>query len=212
MTTKRILLVRHGQTDWNLEERWQGSIDVPLNEVGLKQAQSLATHLRDGPITAIYSSDLKRAHQTASAVAAVKGLPVHGDPRLREIHLGDFQGLTHTELVARFPQEMTLMRQNYMEFVFPGGESRRAMQNRAYEALASIVERETGPEILVVSHGGTIRVLLLKLFEDDEKISRLSISNTSITVLETDGERWTLVEAMTTPHLEKMHRNDIDTL
>jgi broad specificity phosphatase PhoE len=212
MVTKRILLIRHGQTDWNMEGRWQGTIDQPLNAEGLEQARILADHLEHRPITAVYSSDLQRAYRTALPLAERKGLTVQTDTRLRELNLGAFQGLTHAEISARYPAEMAAMREDYMGFVVPGGESRYAMQVRAMEALDEIVAREPDGEIAVVTHGGTIRVILLKLLGNESQIARMAIGNTSITVLETDGRNWSLLESTAAPHLDHMRRTDVDGL
>ena len=102
MTT--ILLVRHGETDWNLERRWQGHIDRPLNDVGRAQARALADRLDSEPFAAVYSSDLARARETAEIVAAAHGLPVHLDPRLREADVGEWSGLTADEIERRYPE------------------------------------------------------------------------------------------------------------
>lgn len=200
---KRILLIRHGQTDWNLEERWQGSTDVPLNAQGIEQAHIVARTLSKQRITAVYSSDLIRAKLTADVIAAAHGLTVHADPRWRELHLGVFQGLTYHEISARYPEEVEKMRTDYMGYIMPQGESRRAMQIRTYEALLDIVAREPdGSTSVVVSHGGTIRVILLRLFAESA-VEKRSLSNTSVTTIETDndGQSWTLVKFADTSHL-----------
>jgi 2,3-bisphosphoglycerate-dependent phosphoglycerate mutase len=209
---KRILLIRHGQTDWNMEGRWQGTVDIPLNAEGQMQARVLADHLAEWPITAVYSSDLQRAYETACVLAERKGLTVQQDARLRELNLGAFQGLTHAEISARYPAEMVAMREDYMGFVVPDGESRRAMQGRAIEALNEIVAREPDGDIAIVTHGGTIRVILLKLLSDDPSVARMAIGNTSITLLETDGQTWRLLQETATPHLDHMRRTDVDGL
>ena len=196
---KRILLIRHGQTDWNIEGRWQGHLDVPLNAEGLEQAAALAKYLRGRPITAIYSSDLKRARTTAEAIADALALTVHDDPRWRELNLGIFQGMTTSEINGKYPEEARKMREDYLDYRIPTGETRRAMQNRAYEAYCEVVTQEEGPEIAIVSHGGTIRVLIMKLFDD--AFAHTSVHNTSISIIETDGESHRLLEAAVTPHL-----------
>ncbi len=198
---KRILLIRHGQTDWNSEGRWQGHIDIPLNTNGLEQAQALALHLKDHPITAIYSSDLLRARQTAAPIAQALGLTVQADARLRELNLGSFQGLTNAEISSQYPQQAAQMREDYLGFPFPEGESRRTMQQRALATFREIVAKEPGPEIAIVTHGGTIRVLLMALFERRDDIRRISLYNTSICTIEMEGERVYLSEAAATPHL-----------
>jgi len=198
---KRILLIRHGQTDWNLEQRWQGHLDVPLNEAGQAQVRRLADHLRERTITAVYSSDLTRAQMTAAQIAEVHGLTVKPDPRWRELNLGVFQGMTTSEINGKYPDEARQMRQDYLGYVIPTGEPRRAMQERAYAAYRDIIAREPGPEIAVITHGGTIRVLLLNLFDIDDAMRRMSVKNTSITTIEVNGDRARLIEAAATPHL-----------
>ena len=196
---KRILLIRHGQTDWNAEGRWQGQLQVPLNDTGLAQAQLLADFLRDHAITAVYSSDLSRAHTTAACVAGAFQLRVKADVRWRELHLGVLQGLTTSEINTRHAEVMTGMRDDYLDYAIPEGETRRAMQDRAYAAFLEIAASEPGPEIAIVSHGGTIRVVLMKLFGDS--ILQKSVRNTSISIIETDGEQHRLLETAITPHL-----------
>jgi alpha-ribazole phosphatase len=203
---KRVLLIRHGQTDWNVQGRWQGTIQVPLNAVGIEQAHALAAHLKDRPISAIFSSDLIRASQTANILGEAVKVEVQEDPRWRELNLGVFQGLTYPEINSRYPKEFSESQANYMGYIVPQGESRQMMQDRAYEAFTEIIEREKGEEIAVVSHGGTIRILLLKLFgADHDAIMKTSVQNTSVTVVETDGITHQLLQAAATHHLEAHH-------
>jgi broad specificity phosphatase PhoE len=142
-----ILLARHGETQWNLERRWQGWADPPLNETGRDQARALAAQLRDTPFDAVYTSDLKRAHETAEIVAAPHGVPVVADPALREIDVGSFSGLTHTEVLERFGGERT------------DGETREQHQTRVLAAVERIARLHPGQRILIVTHGGTMRAL-----------------------------------------------------
>ncbi len=196
---KRILLIRHGQTDWNVEGRWQGHLDPPLNATGIEQAHALAEHLRGRPISAVYSSDLARARMTAGQIAEALGLPVQEDVRWRELNLGVFQGLTTSEINSRYPEEARQLRENYLDFAPPEGETRRAMQDRALAAYEDILAHETGAETAIVSHGGTIRIVLLKFFGDE--ILHRAVHNTSISIIETDGKTQKLIEVAVTPHL-----------
>ena len=139
MTT--LLLVRHGETDWNAERRWQGHADVPLNEHGRAQARDLAGRLATERVDAIYSSDLGRARETAEIVAARVGLSVVVDPDLREIDVGTREGLTGPEVDGR-PWD---------------GESKEAHTERTLRALLRIAERHPGAHVVVVGHGGTLR-------------------------------------------------------
>lgn len=213
LTKKRILIIRHGQTDWNAAGRWQGMAQIPLNQVGIAQADALAEHLKDRPITAVYTSDLSRAKETADRIAERHQLSPHADPRWRELNMGAFQGLTYAEIVAKYPEEARSMKQDYMGFSAPEGETRRQLQSRVYEAYLDIVKQEKGPEIAVVTHGGTIRVLLLKLFEGHEE-ANVPIENTSITIIETDGIEHHLIGAASVEHLseqrpESVQKDDI---
>lgn len=215
--SKRIILIRHGQTDWNHQRRWQGGADIPLNEEGIAQAEALADYLHETgeQIDVIVASDLKRAYATAQAIANKLGLTIETDPRLREIAVGAFEGLTGTEVQAQYADEYRRMREDYLNFVFPGGESRLAMQTRAYEALSAVLERmnsermngerlnvDTGAKTAaVVTHGGVIAMLLAKLFPNEEEISAKPIHNTSITTVKYGPEGWTLETLAITPHL-----------
>ncbi len=140
MTT--LLLVRHGETDWNADGRLQGQTDRPLNDFGRRQAQQLAEDLGAEELEAIYSSDLARARETAEIVGEQLGLPVTLDPDLREKDWGNWEGLTPVE-------------RDRVEFV---GETTEAHQERTLRALRRIAERHAGDRpVLVVTHGGSLR-------------------------------------------------------
>ena len=152
MTT--LLLARHGETDWNSERRWQGHADRPLNDRGREQARELAASL-DGTVDAIYSSDLLRASETAEIVGAALGLPVAVDPGLREVDVGEWSGLVHTEIESRYPEGFARWRQGMHGW--EDGESYDEMGVRVVGALLAIAARHPGETVLVVSHGGAIR-------------------------------------------------------
>jgi broad specificity phosphatase PhoE len=147
-----ILLVRHGQTDWNLSRRLQGHTDLPLNERGREQARVLAAELAEEPIDAVYSSDLVRAHETARIVAERHGLDVTAIDDLRERHFGTWEGLSDDEIQTRFPEAAA--------GVWGDGETREAMARRVFDALQRIADTHPGGHVLVVSHGGPLRVVL----------------------------------------------------
>jgi broad specificity phosphatase PhoE len=200
-SVERVLLVRHGVTDWNQSGRWQGFEPVALNEEGWSQARRLANYLRGSSISAIYSSDLPRAWQTATSVGDVLGVTPQADVAWREFNLGIFQGLTREESAQKYPDEWELFRRDYWDYLIPGGESRRDLQQRIVRAWERLVDRETNSDVLVVSHGGAIKMLLLRLFADHPEIDSVHISNTSITTLERGRHGWHLVELAVTPHL-----------
>jgi broad specificity phosphatase PhoE len=143
-----ILLARHGETDWNRDGRFQGWADPPLNETGRGQAQALAIQLADVPIDAVFSSDLRRAHETALIVAEPHGIPVVVDQGLREIDVGSWSGLTRTEIEERFPGAE-----------HHDGETREEHLARVLAAVERIACARPGDRILIVSHGGSLRTL-----------------------------------------------------
>ena len=123
------------------------------------------------------------------------------DIRWREFNLGIFQGHTREVIQSRFKDEWKAFHANYWDYAVPGGESRRAFQDRVYDAWQDVITQSPGPEVVVVSHGGSIKHLLFKLFEDDPSIHELHIENTSVTTLEPNGKGWKLTEAGAVPHL-----------
>jgi broad specificity phosphatase PhoE len=198
---ERVLLVRHGQTDWNVDGRWQGVLPVGLNAEGWSQARALAEQLRGRSIGAIYSSDLPRAFETATVVGSVVGLVPHTDIRLREFSLGVFQGLTREQIEDRYPTEWQAFRSDYWNYTVPQGESRRALQRRVQQAFTAITTQTAGKEVVLVSHGGSIRMLLLALFANDAALSDVHIENTSVTTLERNGDSWRLAGVADISHL-----------
>ncbi len=203
---QRVLLIRHGQTDWNIEGRWQGILPVALNAEGRAQAQALADHLRDRPIRRIVSSDLPRAFETASALGRSVGVAPEPDVRWREFNLGIFQGLTRDEITARYAAEWEAFHADYWDYRIPGGESRRAAQSRIFAGWQELVEQTGAEEAAAVSHGGVIKLLLLKLFRDDPTIRDLHLENTSVTYIERDAGGWRLAQAARTDHLRPASR------
>jgi broad specificity phosphatase PhoE len=143
-----ILLARHGETEWNREGRWQGWADPPLNDTGRAQARDLAASLSRTPFDAVYSSDLRRAHETAEIVAAPHGVPVVVDRDLREIDIGSWSGLTRGEIEERFPDGRR-----------PDGETREQHAARVLAAVERIARGNPDGRILIVTHGGTLRTL-----------------------------------------------------
>lgn len=204
MQASRVWLIRHGQTNWNTQHRWQGHVPTPLNARGLIQAEQLGEHLKGESIHAVYSSDLPRAYQTAEAIAAPHRLQPIADERLREINVGVFQGLFPDEIEAYYPQEITAWRTEDFDYAPPNGESRRAMQDRAVAAFHDLAQRHHNESIAIVSHGGTLRLILRKLFEQNPAIgSRIPIPNTSYTVLDWADDAWHLTTLTAVDHLSE---------
>jgi len=158
--TTTLVLVRHGETDWNHERRSQGHTDVPLNDTGLRQSAAAAHALAGQHFDALYSSDLARAMQTAQAIAAATGLSIVPDARLRERPLGVMQGLTTEEFAARHPPEHRLFYTGAADWVIPEGESQQQAYDRVVQACHEYALRHIGGRVLVVTHGGCIGYLL----------------------------------------------------
>jgi len=182
-----ILLIRHGETDWNASGRWQGQSDVPLNENGIVQANLLAKRLSTWPIRAIYCSDLKRAAKTASILGDALGLEPVSDIAWRERNGGDFEGLTGSQLneMAAFQKLRSV--KNWKP---PNGESNLQVAVRAQEAFDKIINNHADQMVAVVSHGGTIISLLSQVLgmpPGDRARIRVS-RNTGFSIVEV-GER-----------------------
>ena len=160
----RLLLLRHGATDWNLQGRCQGATDLELNETGIRQAQEIAAHLSGQSIRAIYSSDLKRAVQTAYFIGQPHGLEVAIEASLRELDHGALEGLTFAEIRAGFPDFIEQWRDQPAEAAVPGGERLIEVDARAWDGVNHIVRRHKPEETLViVSHNFPILAILCRI-------------------------------------------------
>jgi probable phosphoglycerate mutase len=155
----RLLLIRHGETDWNTEGRIQGFRDIALSERGLRQAAVLARHLAGHPIDAVYSSDLARAIATATPLAATVGVAVRIDARLKERGFGLFEGSTYAEAEAKWPHEYAIWRQRDPGHAVPGGESFRDARVRVMACLDEIAHRHAGQTVAIVTHGGVLDIV-----------------------------------------------------
>jgi 2,3-bisphosphoglycerate-dependent phosphoglycerate mutase len=152
----RLLLARHGETEWNRTGRFQGHADPPLSEIGRRQAADLAEALAADGIGAIYTSDLLRASETAEVVATRLGLGVVEDSGLREIDVGSWSGLTRDEIAARFPDGFERWQRGELGH---DGETREQLTDRVVAAVERIARAHAGETVLVVTHGGAIRAL-----------------------------------------------------
>jgi broad specificity phosphatase PhoE len=159
---KRFCLVRHGQTDWNLEGRYQGQSDVPLNAIGKVEAQTLAKALKGKPFVALYSSDLNRASETAEIIAKVLKLPVALDPRFREINQGDWEGQLVDMIKAHYKNMWRERTTDPADFSPPGGESVAEVARRVLAAMDDIAHLHPTGCILIVSHGLALATIICK--------------------------------------------------
>jgi len=158
MTRTLICLARHGETNWNLERRFQGQLDIALNYKGRLQAQALVRELSGVHFDHIYSSDLRRAVATAAPHAEARGLKIHERPDLREKHDGLWHGLTHADVEARYPEEYQHYLARRADYAAPGGESLMRFAARVRAALTKIAQAHPGETLLVVAHAGVLDI------------------------------------------------------
>jgi broad specificity phosphatase PhoE len=159
----KVVFARHGATDWNVEQRFLGHTDLPLNELGRSQAKELGYGIANFTFDAIYSSDLRRAYDTATLAQEViyektgKHHSITTDSRLREIHFGSIEGLTYEEAAAQYPEKMNQWYQRAESMPPPGGEeSLTQVRDRVITFMNELALKNYG-QVLIVSHGGAIR-------------------------------------------------------
>ncbi|MEU6211927.1 histidine phosphatase family protein [Streptomyces sp. NPDC089922] len=193
---RKIVLWRHGQTSWNLERRFQGSTDIELTETGLAQARRSARLLASLKPDAIVASDLKRAAATAAELAAVTGLPVTHDAALRETYAGEWQGLTHEEIVEKYGEQYAAWKRGE-PVRRGGGELETEVADRAAPVVLDHTGRlPRGGTLVVVSHGGTIRTTIGRLLGLEARSweSLGGLSNCCWSVLGEGARGWRLLE------------------
>ena len=195
--SKRLIIMRHGQTDWNVENRFQGHTDIPLNAVGRAQVARAASILGTQEIDHIISSDLQRAFDTAAAVAAVKRLKVVADPQLRETHCGSWEGRTGPDIEAS--DGANLARWFDGEDIPAGGDGERRSEvvKRMMQAIEQgLAECATGQTLLVVTHGGAARGAIGALLglAINDWVAIGGLANASWSVVEERNARWRLIE------------------
>jgi probable phosphoglycerate mutase len=198
-----LLLVRHGQSTWNSEHRIQGQLDPPLSEEGRRQAMRVGRRLAQRRFVGFYSSDLKRALETASAIGAVTGGSPTPTAGLREIFLGGWEGLNTQELAKRFPEAWARWTEQPSWDVVPGGEGAAAFESRVVAEIDSILARHEHGDVLVVTHGGVIQVALHRVVgRPNHGLFPFRIENASISVIEKRNGRFVVSGVNDTSHLE----------
>jgi len=207
----RILAIRHGETAWNVDTRLQGHLDIPLNDVGLRQAQHLAQALaqRD-PIDAIYASDLSRAHTTAQAITQAVGLSVNTHVGLRERHFGAFQGRTFAEVEVELPEHAWHWRKRTPDWVPPeGGESLHTLHERIVNTVNEVAARHQGQQIVMVAHGGVLDILYRAATRLDLQAPRTwALTNTAVNRLLWSPQGLSLVGWGDTSHLDALAQDE----
>jgi phosphoserine phosphatase len=209
MSIKRVIFMRPGETDWNRQNRWQGWVAAPLNAHGRRQVQALAKFVRNIGVGALYSSDLKRAEETAALLAEQLGYAPIFDERLRERNIGIWQGLTLDEMRAWYPGSYKGLLADVDGYQVPGGESRREVQKRMKAAFDDILKQDKGETVGIVSHTTAIRALLESLLPGHVS-PETAVDNTSVTTItrQEDGE-WHLVVMNDGAHLEGLETHAV---
>lgn len=197
-------LVRHGETDWNLEKRYQGSSDIPLNETGHKQAATLYEGLSQMSFDAVYASDLGRVRETvANALGSDEG--VIFDARLRELSFGKFEGLTLEEIKEQYPDEFAAWDVSTFDNAPHGGENMNQISTRIKEAFDEIVANHEGQSVLIFAHGGVFGILMSMLLSCDiGKWWQFHFTNCSLSHLEKTSRGYVLHKLSDTTHMGEL--------
>jgi len=199
-----LLLVRHGQSTWNHEHRIQGQLDPPLSDEGRRQAAQLGRRLAGRRFAALYSSDLKRATETSKAIGKTVGLEPTPMAELREIYLGEWEGLRTEELADRFPKAWAAWAEEPDWDLVPGGEGSSAFESRVKATMDAIFQRHVDGDVLVVTHGGVIQIALHHVVgRPGRGIFPFRIQNASVSVIEKRNGRLVVSGVNDIGHLEQ---------
>jgi probable phosphoglycerate mutase len=210
-----ILLIRHGETDWNVEKRLQGHLDIALNAEGERQASALARALSEESVDAIFASDLQRAMQTAQAVAAPRGMQVRIERDLRERSYGAFEGLLHSDINAQYPEAYAMLRARDIDARYPMGrqqaETLREFSQRAVGVITRLANEHRNKKIVIVSHGGLLECIYRAANALDLSPPRdFDIKNASINRLLWDGSALRISHWSDVSHLSDLSLDEID--
>ncbi len=198
----RFILVRHGETLWNREGRFQGQIDTELSPFGLEQGKMVADALAKVHLDAAYASSLSRSYRTAQMCAESHGLEVRSEERLIEINHGEWEGLQAEEVRMRYPDLLTCWHTSVTDVQMPGGESIEDVRQRARAACFDIARQHPDQTVLVVAHDAVNKAILCDILNIDlSHFWQIKQDNTCINVFEYDEGTWRLVLMNSTSHL-----------
>lgn len=200
-----LILIRHGETLWNRERRMQGQTDTPLSEIGRAQARALGERMARHAFSAIYSSDLKRAWDTADAIAQLSGHAIVSERRLRERTFGVFEGLTYDEMTQRYPAEHARFSQRDPDYAVPGGESPRQFFERSLGCLEEIAAAHPGETVLVVTHGMILDTAYRAAHQMPLHVRREApLLNASLNTFRREPQAWIAVSWADVDHLAEV--------
>jgi probable phosphoglycerate mutase len=206
----RLILVRHGQSTWNREHRIQGQLDPPLSDEGRKQAALVGARFGGRKFAGFYASDLKRAFETAEVIGARLGQAPEPNESLREIYLGEWEGLRTDEIAERFPEAWASWVEEPDWDCVPGGEGAAAFDARVGSALEQMVSRHPGGDVLIVTHGGVIQIALHRIVGRTSRgLFPFKIQNASISVIEKRDGRMVIGGVNDIGHLEPTLVNEV---
>ena len=181
----KIILLRHGETEWNRLGKYQGQSDIALSEKGRCQAQTLAAHFPVRTLQAAYASDLQRAMETARVATSSFGCTVTAEPRLREVNFGDWEGLTYAEINEKWPNALNQFFSDTTKITIPNGESFETLKQRSDVAINKILEKHKKETVVVVAHGATIRAMICSALNLPlDYVWRIRQDNTAVNMVE----------------------------
>ena len=208
----RLYFMRHGETVWNTERRYQGMTDIELSEEGLRQAECAAKRFKNIKIDKIYASPLKRAMKTAEKIAAEKGLEIISEDDFREIHFGEWEGKTVPELTEKYGESYTNFIREPHKYGFPGEGSVENVINRIKPGIDRLIAEDEG-NVLIVSHGGIIRLMIRYIMGlDSSWFTKMWINNTGVSIIEIKDGRKLLLTLNDSAHLAETGQNESNFL
>ncbi len=212
MTVKRVILIRPGETAWNREGRWQGWVSSPLSDYGRAQALSLGRYIRNIGMSALYSSDLVRAVETANILSSQLEFSPVFDERWRERAIGQWQGMTLDEIRSWCTDDYHKLQEDAENYSMPGGEARNAVQKRVTAAFRDVLKDDKGSTVGIITHTTSTHALLQSLIADYDVYSSV-LGNTSVTTIAlNDNNQWEIVAANDVSHLEGLTSRSVSEL
>jgi len=208
----RLYFMRHGETVWNTERRYQGMTDIELSAEGIRQAECVTERFKNIHIDKIYSSPLKRAMATARPIAENKGLEIIEEDAFREIYFGEWEGMTVPDLTEKYGDSYINFIKEPHNYGFPGEQSIDKVIERIKPSIDRIIDNEDG-NVLIISHGGIIRLMIMYIMGlDNSWFTKMWINNTGISIIEIKKGRRLMLTVNDSAHLTVMGQNESNFL
>ena len=209
MPSTEIILIRHGETEWNLTGRWQGHADSALSARGIAQAQALGERMKGEDVDVVYASDLERALHTSRLVGGPSGWQARSMPALRERDLGVLEGLSTDEMKESLPDAFQSFMEGGPDYQPPGGESFRQFFDRCSHAIDSLANEHSGQKVVAVTHGGVLGAVFRKVLKISLEAERnFLLLNCSINRIQKSQVNWNLVSCGDVAHLQGLDSLD----